>query len=111
LFIFSKRRQPFNELDVKFITLAAHFFHEKVHMLWEQKRLRDLEKAYLQQEIMMRQNEKLATLGKLSAGIAHELNNPASAALRGSEHLKASLIDLENNQFNLGKINLSDTQL
>jgi signal transduction histidine kinase len=111
LFIFSKRRQPFNELDVKFITLAAHFFHEKVHMLWEQKRLRDLEKAYLQQEIMMRQNEKLATLGRLSAGIAHELNNPASAALSGSEHLNASLIDLENNQFNLGKINLSDTQL
>jgi signal transduction histidine kinase len=111
LFIFSKRNHPFNELDIKFLTLAAHFFHDKAYMLWEQKKLRDLEKAYLQQEIMMRQSEKLATLGRLSAGIAHELNNPASAALRGSEHLNASLIDLENNQFSLGKMNLTDVQL
>jgi signal transduction histidine kinase len=111
LFIFSIRRHSFNELDVKFLTLAAQFFHEKVLMLWEQKKLRDLEKAYLQQEIMIRQNEKLATLGRLSAGIAHELNNPASAALRGSEHLNTSLGELEKNQFNLGKINLTDTQL
>ena len=43
--------------------------------------------------------------------MAHELNNPASAALRGAEHLYKSLIDLENNQFNLGKINLSNEQL
>ncbi len=111
LFIFSKRRQPFNDLDVKFITLAANFFHEKAQMLWEQKKLRDLEKAYLQQEIMIRQNEKLATLGRLSAGIAHEINNPASAALRGAEHLNTSLIDLEKNQYKLGRMNLTDTQL
>ena len=111
LFIFSKRRQPFNELDVKFTTLAANFFHEKAYMLWEQKKLRDLEKAYLQQEIMMRQNEKLATLGRLSAGVAHELNNPAAATIRGADHLNKSLIELENNQFNLGKMNLTDTQL
>jgi signal transduction histidine kinase len=111
LFIFSKRNEPFNELDIKFLTLAAHFFHEKVHMLWEQKKLRDLEKAYLQQEIMMRQNEKLATLGRLSAGIAHEINNPASAALRGAEHLNTNLFDLENNQYELGKMNLTHLQL
>jgi signal transduction histidine kinase len=111
LFIFSKRRNPFNELDIKFITLTAHFFHEKAYTLWEQKKLRDLEKAYLQQEIMIRQNEKLATLGRLSAGIAHELNNPASAALRGSEHLNKSFVNLESNQLNLGTINLTDTQL
>ena len=37
------------------------------------------------------QTEKLASLGKLSAGLAHELNNPASAVVRSSEALKKHL--------------------
>ncbi|HLL43179.1 MAG TPA: ATP-binding protein [Segetibacter sp.] len=37
------------------------------------------------------QNEKMMALGKLSAGLAHELNNPASAIVRGSISLKKHL--------------------
>jgi signal transduction histidine kinase len=111
VFILCKRRQPFDDLDMKFLALACLFFHTKVHMLWEQQKLRELETAYLQQEIMLRQSEKLATLGKLSAGMAHELNNPAAAARRGAEQLRDAVVRLQRGQFAMGTLHLTAEQI
>jgi len=42
-----------------------------------------------------RQQEKLAALGKLSAGLTHELNNPAAAARRASEELGTAVLEAQ----------------
>ena len=57
-------------------------------------RLRETQRAF-------RQQEKMAALGKLSAGLAHELNNPAAAAQRAADQLRqatreAQLLALEH---------------
>ena len=77
----------------------------------QKKKLRDLEKAYLQQEVTLRQSEKLATLGKLSAGMAHELNNPAAAAQRGAAQIQAAFYNLQATYLKLGEMGLNSAQL
>lgn len=42
------------------------------------------------------QQQKLAALGKMSAGLAHELNNPAAAARRAAQTLAKSAQDVES---------------
>ena len=57
------------------------------------------------------QNEKMISLGKLSAGLAHELNNPASAIERNATLLEDRLEEAEAATHALGVARLSEAQL
>ncbi|HSL71417.1 MAG TPA: ATP-binding protein [Longimicrobiales bacterium] len=57
------------------------------------------------------QDEKMMSLGRLAAGLAHELNNPASAVARSAKTLSDSMADADRAARALAIAGLTESQL
>jgi signal transduction histidine kinase/predicted CoA-binding protein len=62
-------------------------------------------------QLMLEQNRKMAQLGILTAGIAHELNNPAAAVRRGADQLSSSFARIQNIQLKLKLMGINEEQV
>lgn len=80
----SERYRRVVTLHVEVALLSKQLEQERNQL---QKAISELEKT----RNMLISQEKMATLGELTAGLAHEINNPASALLRSVDYLIQSL--------------------
>jgi signal transduction histidine kinase len=100
------------ETDSLALRFPASLFPELVQKMPElTKRLVGLMSDRIREVTRLeQQRDRLASLGKLSAGLAHELNNPASAAKRAASQLRTILKKIRDASVELGKQDLTPTQ-
>lgn len=81
---------------------------------WSPTAARAILKTFAQRirstQATLQQREKMASLGTLSAGIAHELNNPAAAVKRGASQLRDDLRRIEQLTIQLDGLDVSPEQ-
>src|SRR5579863_8086555 len=100
------------ETDSRALRFPASLFPELVQKMPElTKRLVGLMSDRIREVTRLeQQRDRLASLGKLSAGLAHELNNPASAAKRAASQLRAILKRIKDASLELGRRDLTPAQ-
>src|SRR6266849_585890 len=100
------------ETDSRALRFPSSLFPDLVQKMPElTKRLVGLMSDRIRETTRMeQQRDRLASLGKLSAGLAHELNNPASAAKRATSQLREFLKRIKDAAHELGRRDLTAAQ-
>jgi signal transduction histidine kinase len=100
------------ETDSRGLRFPASLFPDLIQKMPElTKRLVGLMSDRIREVTRLeQQRDRLASLGKLSAGLAHELNNPASAAKRAASQLGHMLKRIRDASVELGRRDLTPTQ-
>jgi signal transduction histidine kinase len=95
--VFVVDRTHFPELTRECPTITAMLVHVMV----------DRARTFTSSE---QQDEKMLSLGRISAGLAHELNNPASAIARSAKLLTETLREAEDTSRAIGAARLTEAQ-
>ena len=107
----------FATVKAKTDALLLAISHKQLEMLMESSpsaaraMLYTVTSRFRSSELALRQSERMAQLGTLTAGIAHELNNPAAAAQRGSDQLRQATGELQAAHFRLAALSLTAEQM
>jgi len=83
--------------DCRVYELSGDDFRELLHDCRDFERLvfRAVQQRVRGLESFIQNREKMAALGTLAAGLAHELNNPAAAVVRALQNVTPALIELQ----------------
>jgi signal transduction histidine kinase len=100
------------ETDSRALRFPASLFPDLIQKMPElTKRLVGLMSDRIREVTRLeQQRDRLASLGKLSAGLAHELNNPASAAKRAASQLREMIKKIKSASLELGRRDLTQAQ-
>ncbi len=99
--------------DCRIYQIPCSDFLELLHECREFERMifKVVEKRLRGLESFIRNREKMAALGTLSAGLAHELNNPAAAVVRALQDVVPALLELQRMNLVAGQSNLAVEQV